>query len=55
VEPYDIKGLTKSIEYLMKNKTDRENIESNAIKKASSYDWEVVTKNYKALYERDGR
>ena len=51
VEPHDIKGLVESIKYLMENRTEREEFEKNARKKASLYDWEAVAKEYRALYE----
>jgi len=53
VEPHDIKGLIGSIRYLMENKAEREKLERNAKKKASLYDWEMVAREYKALYEKE--
>jgi len=52
VEPHDIKGLVKSIKYLMENEAEREEFEKNARKRASVYEWETIAKEYKTLYER---
>ena len=53
VEPHDIKGLVNSIQYLMENKAERERFEENASKKAGLYDWEIVARQYEALYYKE--
>jgi glycosyltransferase involved in cell wall biosynthesis len=52
VDPHDVKGLVRSIRYLMENDEVRRTFEENARKKAAGYDWDVIANRYRALYEK---
>lgn len=51
VTPHDIKGLVDAIRYLMQNKSERDEFEKNAIKKAAQYDWGIIAERYTSLLE----
>ncbi|MGA2973270.1 MAG: glycosyltransferase family 4 protein [Candidatus Bathyarchaeia archaeon] len=51
VAPHDVKGLVDAIRYLMENKSERDEIEKNAIKKAAQYDWGIIAERYRILLE----
>jgi glycosyltransferase involved in cell wall biosynthesis len=52
VAPHDIKGLVDAIRYLMKNKSERDEFEKNAIEKAAQYDWRIIAERYASLLEQ---
>jgi glycosyltransferase involved in cell wall biosynthesis len=52
VEPGDPQGLIQSIKYLMEDESARTRIERNAREKALQYDWDIIIKQYRALYEK---
>ena len=52
VEPGRPQELIQSIKYLIENESERIQIERNAREKALKFDWDIITRRYKALYEK---
>jgi glycosyltransferase involved in cell wall biosynthesis len=52
IEPGSSNELIRSIRYLMENRSVRTGLERNAREKALHYDWRIIIKRYKELYER---
>lgn len=46
VEPHDVKALVNAIRFLMEHRSEREEFERNAAKKASQFDWDIIAEKY---------
>ena len=52
VEPGRSDELIESIKYLMQNEHERSRIEKNARETALKFDWSIIIKSYRAIYEK---
>ena len=52
VSPADPKALSEAIEFLLKDKEEREKIAQNALNSVKRYDIKIMVENYENLYQR---